>query len=449
MKTLIEKKDYFPPIISILIVISSIIIYPMESVFIVSLLGILVTIKFSTGIGAILAFLCNIFLLRGFEVITNSSPNILHVVSFYLFPFFVLFLFSIIKKKQVKVYLHPFNLSIVLFFLMMLFSTVAFSTSKNYGFEKLLYYTFTLIGCFVLNLVVNERKDVKKLFYAIHIFGVILLSLCFVSLFSPRMHIGKFYFGRFSTLGINPIWVARYLSYSIISNLFLLYTYRNKVLSIVYLSFVSIAQFIFMLATGSRAPLLGFIVSIMIIIVYKTRFNIKKLLIIAMVFILIVGFVISISEADFLERFSGSQSSKKSSLSRVVAQYQAYELFRQNVIFGGGFGSFDKYFLKYPHNLFTEITSEMGLLGLLALIIMITITVKNIKRINLRNLDNLLLIGLLAASFVNTNLSGHVGNNVFFWLILYLVNHTANLSKSDSITHLKSDKVLYENINDN
>ncbi|MDP8232025.1 MAG: O-antigen ligase family protein [Candidatus Zophobacter franzmannii] len=434
------SKSHFTTITPTLIILATLgllVIFPIDFIFIALAMAMLITVKYDMRIGALLVYFSNIIIIRGYELYNNGNSQIFHAIIFYLIPLVIIFVWSLRGEKN-KLYLHSYNLTLLAFFFMMIFSVLFFSTSKSYGFEKLVSFSFTLLGCFTVNLTVRKKTDLYKYFYSLHIFGVLLLALCFASLFTNRMEIGRFYYGRFSTLGINPIWVARYLSYAILANIALIYKWKDQLDKLSYLIVITLAQFLFMLATGSRAPLLGLVIAISVIIVVKIKFDIKKLLTIGLVLLVIGILVMSISENKLLERFSGTQGSQKSTLSRVVAQYQAYELFRENIVFGGGFGSFKKYLLKYPHNIFSEVISEMGLLGFSILLLLLFFSVKSIKKIDHRKHGNIVLLAFLTATFVNTNLSGHLGINTFFWINIFIVNHLANLPITDSILKTKA-----------
>ena len=159
-------------------------------------------------------------------------------------------------------------------------------------------------------------------------------------------------------------------------------------------------------------------------VIFYWRIKLSRiiLLVAALAFILVFSYKGIISDTS--SRFTGGGSGESSSQNRILAQYQAFTLLQENYIVGAGFGSFRQFRLKYPHNVFSEITSETGIIGLSFILVLLGLTLFRIIKIYKQhnNKETAFLIAVVATSFFNANLSGHIGFNPYFWLSIFLVN---------------------------
>ncbi len=125
----------------------------------------------------------------------------------------------------------------------------------------------------------------------------------------------------------------------------------------------------------------------------------------------------------------------------------------ENKIFGIGIGSFGYSLLNteklsYPHNIITEILSENGILGFSLFLLIVIYTLFSIVKLNRSKKENFavksFVISLFISSFLNANISGHIGRNLFFWLsmglILLMVESKDSLNSEDLVNdRLESD----------
>src|SRR5699024_173557 len=99
----------------------------------------------------------------------------------------------------------------------------------------------------------------------------------------------------------------------------------------------------------------------------------------------------------------------------------AIELWKGNFLIGNGFGSFGEYYGSnivhdYPHNLFLELLSELGLVGLLVfgalLLVALIRFIKLGKMKDIRN-NNLYVTVAIAflVIFINSMVSGDINGN--------------------------------------
>ena len=125
---------------------------------------------------------------------------------------------------------------------------------------------------------------------------------------------------------------------------------------------------------------------------------------------------------------SSGANSQVTSIIRLLAVWEGLNNFAQNMIFGIGFGAYRfQHFmfenLVYPHNIFIELLAETGLIGFTLFSLILISTIKSLKKIyhKLDTIDFLFILALFISSFINANLSGHIGYNVMLWFSIGLI----------------------------
>ncbi len=352
---------------------------------------------------------------------TSGSINRYFLV--YLVILFFILAYAVIHKK-IKLFLGRFELFSIVFFSYLVISTLLFSEYKDYGFEKLTYLMFTCYGSLIVYVFYNSKKSMDYLLASVSIFAFIITIIAIVTPLDYHLIFGEYFEKRLTTFKLNPIWIARYLSYGLIANIYLIIKYRNKIIPIVVLSILSVFEVIYFFRADSRAPTIALLMGIMLFVFFRYRKN-KIVLYSLIVSILAMSIFVYLNLQSLSStRLTGGGTANSSSYQRIIAQYQAYELLKENYIFGGGFGSFAKFYLEYPHNIFSEITSETGLIGLVLLLTMLVTSASNALKLLKKSEDliTITMLVLLVMSFINVNFSGHVGINPYFWIFLSAVN---------------------------
>ena len=389
---------------------------------------------FNIKTSIIVMILARDFILKSYFYYTGHVLNISHVVLYHIVILLLILMLIFRKKKTYR--FDIFNITLFILIGYLIFSTFFISSFRGYGIQKLFYFSLTLIGCLAISTVVLNPKDIKYFAVASFYQGLILVLICIVSDFDYKLFNGIYSHSRFSILGINPIWVSRLLFYGLLSNIYIFRNSRNVMIKIGII-IISIVQFYFGFLTGSRGPLLALIGGIIIYSLYSVkRISLSKVIIVLLIFTIFIAIAFNSIVNNPNSRFSGSGTGDTSTQARLLAQYQAYTIFRSNIIFGGGWGSFSQFPLEYPHNVFSEIGSETGILGLVIFLTLLIITLFRLISIYKRHNtpESKFIIAILTVSFINANLSGHIGLNPFFWLSLFLLNHY----------YLISDKPLEE-----
>lgn len=254
----------------------------------------------------------------------------------------------------------------LLFFLWMYFTNF-YTASPAFWKEKTIA-SIPSILTFVFPLIIFNEEDYfpffTKAFNILLIIGFIILTYLFFT--------GKFELLIARTEGSkvpNYLKVAGYLAVGFFMNI-----NNNKMMGIV----MKIAAIIFMLMLGARGPLIFMVILLLYYYFGQRRYKLftpKNLFF--MIVLVVLAALSYIFLYDILERtlmrFSGFNEGDKSTLERVNDLFQSYEVISNNLIFGVGNGGYGQVAagldeLYYPHNLFLEIWSELGLIGLLIFI---------------------------------------------------------------------------------
>lgn len=309
-------------------------------------------------------------------------------------------------------------------------SIVLFSSEKAYGMEKFKSLLTNIILFYLPVLLVREETDLEQIFKAVLYFGIFFTLFSLLSYIGLEQFFGRDFAGRFSSLGINPIWMARYLSYAILIELYYLLKFLSgwdrHIGKICLLTGMIFLQMYFAMLTGSRGPIVAMLFALILTAAFHFRKNFKLsyligfLLLIASAFIVVISFV----PAEIARRLlSQDVAGQSTTMIRLFINLEALFMFWGSKLIGVGFGGFNIIYLKYPHNIITEVLAELGLVGFALLMAIFVLAVKYLfaiaKKIAL--LKFYFIIAVLLASFANANLSGHIGSNFFFFFSLGLI----------------------------
>lgn len=329
-----------------------------------------------------------------------------------------------VKTKQIKLSLGVFNLPIFILFLSWVCLSFLISTSNmEYALEKinvLIFVSFISIIFYTIRiqyLGLNALKNYILFFALIGIGMSVVGSIVFFKGLAEQ---------RLAILGGGPIVLAR-----IIGSTIIIIAVFYKDLTIKYSSSL-IIFFIFLLtlmqlSTLSKGPLLGLIFTIAFYIFTihsKDKFfrNIFTLTIILFVILGTMHFF-GLSERYFLNPFEDiSDGSYGTRFRHYINSFHAFSL---SPIIGIGIGDFALYgegFI-YPHNIFLEIISELGIIGLLIFLgLLLQFTIGLFWYLNNEKFvkDRYLIVFILLSLFMFSNqmVSGDLmdGRFLFFYI---------------------------------
>jgi len=311
---------------------------------------------------------------------------------------------------------------LVLFIGAMLFIGILYSPLSSQGFAKAgRYLAINSFIFFATMFFINDINRLRSSLKIIAFFGFVIASISVIYL--VQAGVGNIY--RFTLPAHNPIWFARGVGTSLLATFFLLQVTKRKVEKFVYLFFMLIMLFLTYI-TGSRGPFLALLISLLFyfLLVHARRLDFLKGLVFFLVMSLALRFYIVIAPERILTRmFSLFSRFDLSTFHRLQAFETAKNLFFDNPIKGvgtAGFGHFS--ILSYPHNMFLELASELGILGVLASIILILYTAYLGIRLLRNKKASFLELNLTKAFFaifvfalINSQVSGAIYNNIQLW----------------------------------
>ena len=319
----------------------------------------------------------------------------------------ILFHTIIIKKIDRNFFVFLAVIIFLVFYSVILFNFYGINEYEDYSISKIIYFFLVFIPIIYFKYAHGLNNNFFFIFY-IACFIFFIFGLSKITSSPDRM----------ALFGGGPIVFARWIGiFAILTTYFI----QNRIIKFLLI----LLSFLLIIKTGSKGPFLFLLVSFLFN--FFSTLSLKKYLfffsMIAIVAIQSTDFLIQILGPRLFSIFTGDAMGATSSLGRLDRWRLAIEVFLQNP-FGVGFGNYvpisktiesnDFFMSEYPHNLFLELISELGILGLLLVCIIIFKLIKNIKEKNLPLFQKQLLVFI----FLNTMVSGDVMDARFFFLIL-------------------------------
>jgi O-antigen ligase len=184
---------------------------------------------------------------------------------------------------------------------------------------------------------------------------------------------------------------------------------------------------LFLLYTaGSRGPLLALLITLLFYFFFlqeKRRGFLRKMLSVMLIFGFL-GLSVAVAPQRIWNRMLNLVSGfDLTTFLRIRAFETAKDLFVENLVKGVGTGGFGHYnLLGYPHNIFLEFASELGMIGLSAFLCFVTYAVYlGIKLVRSKASSAMELklskiyLALFVFSLVNAQFSGAAWSNYELW----------------------------------
>ena len=359
-------------------------------------------------------------------------------VSIFLFGTVVVSVLSVVSNRhgfmKYKNYIKP-NIFILLTLLIGFgYFSLIYTQAPNYGLYKISYFTLKVLVIIAALPFISENKTTFNKMFIVTFTLIIGLAIYKYSITVLNVtNLNRW--GRFGANidAVNPIFIGRYFG---LATIFYLVTYiRSSIRSIKIITLVLLIisiQFVFV--TGSKGPLFGLILCLIILVFMKYKnkpwkpllfFGLLILLPYLISYVDIVNFFI---KNDFLFfryiETSGSYESRTGVISLTMEAYFKSHFIYQ--LFGHGSGG-TVYLLNqidapnYPHNILVEILYEYGIAGL---ILFVTLLYKIIQPLIKSKqiytdieLTQLWLVFIFL--FLNSQVSGDLDSNAF--LIAFLI----------------------------
>ncbi|MCK4826441.1 O-antigen ligase family protein, partial [bacterium] len=312
--------------------------------------------------------------------------------------------------------------AVVLLIGVMLFVGILYSPLPAEGLEKAgRYLTVNLFIFFVTMLFIGDLNKLKNLLTVIAFSGFILaiISVAYIGF------VGIETIPRFTLPGQNAIWFARGLGLSLLATLFLMELAKKRYQKFILTLFVFLLLFLIYI-TASRGPLLALLIVLLLyfFILQRKKLNLLKALSLFLVAFFSLKLFIAFAPGQIWNRmlslFSGFDIT---TFFRLRAYGAARDLFLDNPLAGVGTGGFGHYnVLTYPHNIFLELASELGIWGPVVLLFMILYTtylavrlLKNQRASALESSLSRAFFAIFIFALINSQFSGEISSNHELW----------------------------------
>jgi len=396
---------------------------------------------------------------------SESIRNYLNIFNLLLLSFLLLNEFGLDYKKLKKL---PREIKI--FFLIVFISSFLSSIFSEYISISLLTFLQQIVFCFICFVYYSffqTKQDFFYLIYSIILIAFILGIGIFYQLYSKGITsivLQSNIIYRPSGLYNNPNAVG--LFYVISTPLiFMLFFFKKRLKSIYLLSILFIFSLAVLMLTDSRASMLSVFISLSYMLFVLNRKLFKRVLLAGVILIFILILIPSVQ--DFFALFFRTN--------RIFANIReyfhdvAFDIIKNNPIFGAGPGVFKEYLYKYlpvklgsfeeqqmswaisgtAHNFFLFRMADLGILGLITAVwlfaIFFNFSNKSIKFFREKDVELYIILitiksiglGLLSrAFFESTGLLTHgwITRDLPFWLVFIILisiyQKTLNSKKS-------------------
>lgn len=259
----------------------------------------------------------------------------------------------------------------------LLFVGTTYSMAPNYGrYKSLNYFLNNIFILSATTFLAYNFKRIKQLLLWVVIFGAVLGFSGLI-----KLGLGLEEGDRLTVFGVNTIWVSRSLGLSTIVLYFFFVNTSSihKKLMIIAVAFLLVLAMVF---TASRGPVIGLLLSMSVYFLFFSSIPLSRRMVsLAGIILFIILGLLALPEeitSRYLE-FGGRRD--LSGFLRVVWFNKILPAIRENFFVGVGTGGFSKIITgtdirTYPHNILAEIGLENGLLGLTTILTILTVTAK-------------------------------------------------------------------------
>jgi O-antigen ligase len=299
-----------------------------------------------------------------------------------------------------------------------------------YGLNKIELFALVGVVPYVVGVVVGYVRKDMELFFRVYVFMAVAAALYNAFLIATG-GADKQFSDRYSIdASVDVIGLGRTMGEIALILLFLLVratTVRRRLLICAALAPVAIT----FVSSGSRGPVIGLVVALPSVLLWKAaspamarRLAWSLLAVGALAVVAVVALVPPEATQRSLSIFQTTQEAGDTS--RIVLWGDAVSAFSSSLthtlagVGTGGYASLSSTGANYPHNIFLEVGSELGVLGLLALAAFVISVVVRLLRLVAAGGENAgwsgLLLTLFVFSLVNAQFSGDVPYNSGLWL---------------------------------
>ncbi len=350
-------------------------------------------------------------------------------------------------------------------FTAMVMVSYTYTSAPHYGIQKMIVFVSILPIIAFFSAFIQRANHIRLLRKTVLIaagLGIVslLLNKHFIPIMGSRLGVE----GTEGVLGLGRILGIG--AFCAVTEYF--FSRRSKIKSLLWLSLAGLFVF-FTLQTGTRQAFFSFFIGIAVFLLLdfwgarrqKRPYMLKLLFLIMLSGLMVVS--VGLGLVNLTQYSTGatrilSYSSEilmtplriLSTAGRAdIGLYStAIDLFQKDPWLGGGLGSYATYYWGmdkrvYPHNMFLEVMSEMGILGLATLVLIIIVGLSGVfqlvrKRLTIQP-EVAWLAGMWTITFVNAQFTGDFPSNFVFWVLTGLLLSLRAHLKADT-----ADKVLFQ-----
>jgi len=308
---------------------------------------------------------------------------------------------------------------------------------------KTIHFSLTSGWAFVGTILIV--KSDKSFFIIFN--GIIILSVL-AALFAIKEYINNTVPTQLTVFGSDYLALGRLLGVSILLLLSEILLKKTSFSKMIFKVVVLLFLLLILIVSGGRAPLILLIITILIFLVfqvsiYKTKLVYNKFLPVIIIFLVSLITIFFKTNLTIFETFKtrlqflSTQSGGGDSASGRIERFKtSYSMFKDSPILGKGIDSFSIYFNSpndYPHNIFLEIASELGIIGIFLLLLIILYSLYNLlvsqKQYKYNKLLYWEVLLIFIYTFLNANISGDIIGNRILFVSFGLMIAFANISK--------------------
>ena len=356
------------------------------------------------------------------------------IVNINILLLIIAFFLKTKKTQLIKVCSNKLIISLVIFNLYLIFNSIFISNNIESVIRAVGFFRFILL-IIAISFFINIKNSiyVKKIInFWIIIVAITCFDICIEKIFGSNIFgYTSDYEGRIGSFTRDELNIGGFL-FGFIS-FFILYIFNKKNFSLFGILFFLIIAFI----TGERANLIKIIIILSICFIFILELDVKKKISLVLISLLSL-FILTNLDTSLKERYVGHiQTIDFDSLNTTIKNNKhllhystAYEIFKQNKLFGIGIKNFrhksgeKKYQIFddrngqsiHPHQVHFEFLSELGLIGYLIMMgILIYAVFKGIKLYLINKNSN--LIEFTTALFVLMTILPILPSGSFFTTI--------------------------------
>lgn len=383
-----------------------------------------------------------LFILAGnFKSSLTFIPDFIDLTIFFLGLSILIALKKvIIKPSIVKSAIESIGLYCI--FIVLILGSLLYTSSSVYAVDKslrlLLITGWAYIGVFFL---IKSEASLKRFLNAILFIGLIMSALAVYQFAFIQEETLSF----ISVLGSNYLALGSTVGISIIVIFFLYFVKEKNRIKAIFSILIIIQMIVALLISGGRMPVLSLIIVLIIYFLFsfisrsKSIYIIKGVKKLVLLVLLIAPLIIILGKIGMfdvvlirLSELFKSIDSDTSALGRLNRYMVALDMWGKKPLIGNGIGSFSLFYngvdmRDYPHNIFLEILSELGIVGFVAFFLLIINSLYNgwiLFKNKFKAIDSLQMTLILAFLylFINANVSGDINDNRLMFTFISLLS---------------------------